>query len=62
MENCKGEKEIEIDKSLDRKRYVQAELEKRVVDFIELCFDPKTQANARLKEILRKMMEEHRKE
>ena len=26
--------------------------------FIEMCFDPTTQANARLKEMLRKMMEE----
>ena len=42
--------------------YVQAESGDKVDDFIELCFDPKTQANARLKEILRKMMEENRKE
>ena len=42
--------------------YVQVESGDKMNDFIEMCFDPKTQANARLKEILRKMMEEHRKE
>ena len=31
-------------------------------DFIEMCFDPKMQANAMLKEVLRKMMGENRKE
>ena len=31
-------------------------------DFIEMCFDPTTQANARLKEMLRKMMEENQGE
>lgn len=42
--------------------YVQVESGDKMDDFIEMCFDPKTQANARLKEILRKMMEENRKE
>jgi hypothetical protein len=32
--------------------------EERIDDFIEMCFDPSTAANARLKEVLRKMMEE----
>ena len=44
------------------KLYTQAKSGDKVEDFIELCFDPKTQANARLKEILRKMMEENKKE
>ena len=44
------------------KLYAQAKLGDGVNDFIEMCFDPKTQANARLKEVLRKMMEENRKE
>ncbi len=30
----------------------------RIDDFIEMCFDPNTKANAKLKEMLRKMMEE----
>ena len=38
--------------------YVQIESGDKVDDFIEMCFDPTTQANARLKEMLRKMMEE----
>ena len=38
--------------------YVQVKSRDKMDDFIEMCFDPKTQANARLKEILRKMMEE----
>ena len=42
--------------------YGQVESGDKMDDFIEMCFDPKTQANARLKEILRKMMEENRKE
>ena len=42
--------------------YVQVESGDKMNDFIEMCFDPKTPANARLKEILRKMMEENRKE
>ena len=42
--------------------YVQVESGDKMDDFIGMCFDPKTQANARLKEILRKMMEENRKE
>ena len=42
--------------------YVQVESGDKMNDFIEMCFDPKTLANARLKEILRKMMEENRKE
>ena len=40
------------------KLYTQAESGDKVDDFIEMCFDPTTQANARLKEMLRKMMEE----
>ena len=44
------------------KLYTQAKSGDKVDDFIEMCFDSKTQANARLKEILRKMMEENRKE
>ena len=44
------------------KLYTQAKSGDGLNDFIEMCFDPKTQANARLKEILRKMMEENRKE
>ena len=42
--------------------YVQVESGDKMDDFIEMCFDSKTPANARLKEILRKMMEENRKE
>ena len=42
--------------------YVQVKSREKMDDFIEMCFDSKTQANARLKEILRKMMEENRKE
>ena len=38
--------------------YVQVESRDKMDDFIEMCFDPTTQANARLKEMLRKMMEE----
>ena len=33
------------------KLYTQAESGDKVDDFIEMCFDPTTQANARLKEI-----------
>ena len=40
------------------KLYAQAESKERADDFIEMCFDPTTQANARLKEMLRKMIEE----
>ena len=44
------------------KMYAQAESKEKTEDFIEMCFDPTTQANARLKEMLRKMMEENQGE
>ena len=40
----------------------QVELGEKVDDFIEMCFDPTTQANARLKEMLRKIMEGNKEE
>ena len=33
-------------------------MEKRKQNFIEMCFDPSTNAHAKLKEILKKMLEE----
>ena len=33
----------------------------RINDFIEMCFDPSTAANAKLKDALRKMLEEQKK-
>ena len=41
------------------KIYEQTETkEGKIDDFIEMCFDPNSSVNARLKETLRKMMEE----
>ena len=41
------------------KLYKQAEIkEQKIDDFIEMCFDPNSSVNARLKDVLRKMMEE----
>lgn len=41
------------------KLYQQAEIkEQKIDDFIEMCFDPNSSVNARLKDVLRKMMEE----
>lgn len=42
------------------KLYGQPKIEKtdRMEEFIEMCFDPSTQAHAKLKETLKKMLEE----
>ena len=41
------------------KLYEQTETKKeKIDDFIEMCFDPTTTANAKLKEVLRKMLDE----
>ncbi len=37
---------------------IKAEKQKEMRDFIEMCFDPKTEANARLKALMLQMMEE----
>ena len=34
--------------------------EQQINEFIEMCFDPSTEANARLKETLKKMLEEQK--
>ena len=45
------------------KLYGQPKLENsdRMQDFIEMCFDPSTNAHAKLKETLKKMLEEQQK-
>ena len=45
------------------KLYGQPKLENsdRMQDFIEMCFDPSTNAHAKLKEALKKMLEEQQK-
>ncbi|MCD7728758.1 MAG: transcriptional regulator, partial [Clostridia bacterium] len=35
--------------------------EEQINDFIEMCFDPTTEANAKLKEAMRKIMSEKQK-
>lgn len=44
------------------KLYGQPKIEKtdRMEEFIEMCFDPSTQAHAKLKETLKKMLEENK--
>lgn len=44
------------------KIYGQPKIEKsdRMEEFIEMCFDPSTQAHAKLKETLKKMLEENK--
>ena len=47
-----------------RGKYYNADLltqDERINDFIEMCFDPSTTANAKLKETLKKMIEEKNK-
>ena len=42
-------------------KYYNADIltqDERINDFIEMCFDPSTTANAKLKDALRKLMEE----
>ena len=45
-------------------KYYEADMltqDERINDFIEMCFDPSTAANAKLKETLKKMIEEKNK-
>ena len=37
---------------------IKAEKQKEMQEFIEMCFDPKTEANAKLKTLMLQMMEE----
>ena len=44
-------------------KYFNADIltkDERINDFIEMCFDPSTEVNAKLKEALRKLMEEEK--